>query len=67
MQLHERGTATRLYTRSVRSSTAATLYAVPQRGARLLRRFLRPPRENESDNSDEQASYLRAVSTSSHE
>ena len=47
VQLHERGTATRIYTRSVRSSTLATLYAVPERGARVLRRFLRPPRERE--------------------
>ena len=44
VQLHERGTATRIYTRSVRSSTLATLYAVPERGARVMRRFLRPPR-----------------------
>jgi hypothetical protein len=64
VQLHERGTAARVYTRSVRSSTLATLYDVPERGVRALRRFLRPPRENESDNSDEKASYLKAVSTS---
>lgn len=61
VQLHERGTATRLFTRSVRSSLAATLYAVPERGARSLRRFLRPPRVNESDDANEKASYLEAV------
>jgi putative nucleotidyltransferase-like protein len=64
VQLHERGTAARVYTRSVRSTAAATLFAVPERGARVVRRFLRPPRQNESDNSDEKASYLQAVSTS---
>jgi hypothetical protein len=67
VQLHERGTASRVYTRSVRSSTLATLYAVPERGARVVRRFLRPPRPNESDNSDEKASYLHAVSTTIHD
>jgi Uncharacterised nucleotidyltransferase len=64
VQLHERGTAVRLYTRSVRSSTVATLYAIPERGARHLRRFLRPPRVNESDSAEEKASYLQAVSAS---
>jgi hypothetical protein len=64
VQLHERGTVARLYTRSVRSSTAATLYTVPERGARLLHRFLRPPRVNESDDAGEKASYLQAVSDS---
>ncbi len=64
VQLHERDTASRVFTRSVRSSTAATLYAVPERGARLLRRFLRPPHVNESDDANEKASYLQAVSAS---
>ncbi|HEX2782460.1 MAG TPA: nucleotidyltransferase family protein [Ilumatobacteraceae bacterium] len=64
VQLHDRSTPSRVYTRSVRSSLAATLYAVPERGARLLRRFLRPPRVNESDDAEEKASYLQAVSAS---
>jgi hypothetical protein len=61
VQMHERGTASRLYTRSVRSSTAATLSYVPARGFRLARRYLNPPRMNETDDPDEKASYLQAV------
>lgn len=64
IKFHDRGTASRLFTRSVRSSTAATLLSVPERSARTLRRFLRPPRINESDDPGEKASYLRAVSAS---
>ena len=48
----------------MRSSLGATLYAVPERGVRTLRRFLRPPRVNESDDANEKASYLQAVSAS---
>ena len=64
VQLHERGTTTRWFTRSVRSSLGATLYAIPERGARALYRFLRPPGVNESDDANEKASYLQAVSAS---
>jgi hypothetical protein len=66
VQLHERGTITRVFTRSVRSSTVASLSPVPTRGARRLRRRLLPPRENETDSPDEKESYLEAVSASIH-
>lgn len=61
IQLHERSTATRTFTRSVRSSTFNTLGALPGRGVRFLERSLRPPAENETDDVHEKESYLRAV------
>jgi Uncharacterised nucleotidyltransferase len=64
VQLHERDTLTRLLTRSVRSSAATSLAAVPTRGVRQLRRSFFPPPVNETDSRDEKASYLSAVSAS---
>jgi Uncharacterised nucleotidyltransferase len=66
VQLHERPTITRAFTRSVRSSLANTLTAMPTRATRRLRRHLLPPRPNETDSPDEKASYLHAVAASTH-
>ena len=66
VQLHERDTVTRWLSRSVRSSVVTSLAAVPVRGARSLVTAVHPPLVNESDSPDEKASYLRAVSASSH-
>jgi hypothetical protein len=64
LQLHERITVTRWFTRSVRASVASSALAVPQRAARSLHRTLRPPPENETDDPAEKAGYLRAVAGS---
>jgi hypothetical protein len=66
VQLHDRDTVTRWLSRSVRSSVVTSLAAVPARGARSLMRTVHPPPANESDSPDEKASYLRAVSASTH-
>jgi hypothetical protein len=66
VQLHERATVTRVFTRSVRSSLVSTLTAMPTRAIRRLRRHLLPPRQNETDSPDEKASYLHAVAASTH-
>lgn len=65
VQLHERPTLTRLFTRSVRSSLASTVVEVPARTWHLMSRRLRPPVVSETDDADEKASYLRAVATAS--
>jgi hypothetical protein len=65
VQLHERPTLTRVFTRSVRSTLGATVAEVPVRALRSLKRRLRPPAWNETDNPVEKASYLRAVMTAS--
>ncbi len=65
VQLHERPTVTRLFTRSVRSSLASTVLEVPTRTWHLMSRRLRPPAVSETDDPDEKASYLRAVATAS--
>jgi hypothetical protein len=62
IQFHERPTITRAFTRSVRSTAAASIAAIPTRGVRQLRRHLRPPRENETDDAQEKQHYLNAVS-----
>jgi hypothetical protein len=64
VQLHERRTITRGLTRSVRSSSLASMAAGPERAARRLRRKLFPPAINETDDPDEKASYLKAVARS---
>jgi Uncharacterised nucleotidyltransferase len=64
VQLHERPTITRVFTRSVRSSAGATLAAVPARAARGLRRLLFPTRWNDIDSADDKERYLRAVAGS---
>jgi hypothetical protein len=64
LQLHERITVTRWFTRSVRASVASSALAVPRRAARSLHRTLRPPPENETDDPGEKASYLQAVAGS---
>ena len=61
VQLDERPTVTRAYTRSVRSSLIASVAAVPTRGARQLRRHLHPPPLNETDSPAEKECYLNAV------
>jgi len=65
IQLHERETITRVFTRSVRSSVVTSVGAVPARAARSVWSALFPTRWNETDDADEKASYLRAVSMSS--
>jgi hypothetical protein len=60
VQLHERDTLTRAYTRSLRSSTAATLKAIPGRVASSIRRRRRPL-WNETDDLGEKRDYLAAV------
>jgi hypothetical protein len=65
VQLHERPTITRVFTRSVRSSVAASIADVPTRTFRLMKRRLRPAAENETDSPVEKASYLRAVASAS--
>jgi hypothetical protein len=64
VQLHERTTLTRVFTRSVRSSMLASVAAVPMRGVRRLRRVIAPPPENETDDPHEKDRYLRAVAAS---
>jgi hypothetical protein len=64
VQFHERPTVTRAFTRSVRSTAAASVAAIPTRGVRTLRRHLLPPRENETDDPVEKESYLWAVASS---
>ena len=61
VQLHERPTMTRSFTRSVRSSLGASLVEVPSRMERLLRRRLDAPVPTETDSPEEKASYLAAV------
>jgi hypothetical protein len=64
LQLHERTTVTRWFTRSVRASFASSALAMPPRAARSLHRVLFPPPQNESDDPDEKAAYLAAVADS---
>ena len=64
LQLHERLTVTRWFTRSVRASVTNSAVAVPQRAGRSLRRSLFPPPANESDAPHEKAAYLAAVARS---
>jgi hypothetical protein len=64
LQLHERSTVTRRFTRSVRASVAGSVSAVPERVARSVRRSLFPPPPNETDAPDEKAAYLAAVADS---
>jgi hypothetical protein len=64
VQLHERATITRVFTRSVRSSLGATLAALPARAARGLRRLLFPRRWNDIDSAEDKERYLRAVAGS---
>jgi hypothetical protein len=64
VQLHERPTLTRAFTRSMRSSFTTSLAAVPGRCARQLRRHLFPPPVNETDDPEEKSSYLAAVAGS---
>ena len=61
IQLHERPTMTRAFTRSVRSSLGASLVEAPSRMGRLLRRRLDAPVPTETDSPEEKASYLAAV------
>jgi hypothetical protein len=61
VQLHERTTLTRVFTRSVRSSMFASVAAVPMRAVRRLRRVIAPPPENETDDPHEKDRYLQAV------
>jgi Uncharacterised nucleotidyltransferase len=61
VQLHERDTVTRWFTRSVRSSIVTSVLAVPERAARSLHRVVLPPPPNETDDPAEKASYLQAV------
>jgi hypothetical protein len=63
IQFHERPTIARAFTRSVRSSLAASVAAVPTRAATQLRRHLFPPPVNETDDPREKARYLAAVAT----
>jgi Uncharacterised nucleotidyltransferase len=64
VQFDERRTVTRWLTRSVRGSLADTLLDAPGRLNRHLRRALRPPAVNETDDPGEKASYLDAVAAS---
>jgi hypothetical protein len=64
LQFDERSTLTRTFTRSVRSSMATTVAAVPRRALRQLRWRLVPPGQNETDCPAEKASYLAAVAAS---
>jgi hypothetical protein len=64
VQLHERVTPTRAFTRSIKSSVGASVQAMPARGARRVLRMLLPPTQNETDDPAEKASYLLAVSAS---
>jgi hypothetical protein len=61
IRLDDRPSLTRAFTRSLRSSTAATIAEVPARTARRMRLRVRPPRENETDDPAEKARYLTAV------
>jgi hypothetical protein len=63
VQFHERPTMTRAFTRSVRSTAAVSVAAVPTRAARQLRRHLNPPPVNETDDAQEKQRYLQAVAT----
>jgi hypothetical protein len=63
VQLHERWTITRAFTRSIRSSSLATVSDAPRRTVRSLRRRLFPPQENETDDAAEKESFLRAVAS----
>lgn len=65
IQFDERGTATRLFTRSVRRSIGATLAEIPARVVRLGRRRLFPPPENETDDPAEKERFLATVAGSS--
>jgi hypothetical protein len=62
--LHDRSTLTRWLTRSTRRSFAATVSAVPARAARTIRRRVLPPAPNETDDLNEKARYLNAVTSS---
>ena len=61
LQLHDRPTLNRVFTRSVRSSLGASLTEMPKRTVRLLRRRLRGPVPSETDSPEEKASYVAAV------
>jgi hypothetical protein len=64
IQPHDRPTFNRFFTRSVRSSTAATIVDVPARAARRVARRLNPPAENETDDPLQKARFLAAVANS---
>lgn len=64
VQLHDRDTVTRWFTRSARASVASTTSDVPRRAMHRLVRTTRPPRPNETDDLTEKARYLDAVSRS---
>lgn len=64
VQLHDRPTVARAFTRSARSSALASVSELPARGARRFRRRFLPPPADESANPADKASYLRAVSAS---
>jgi hypothetical protein len=64
VQLHDRPTLTRWFTRSVRSSVLTSLSDAPTRAARSLRRRLAPQPINETDNPVEKDGYLTAVAAS---
>jgi len=63
VQLHERPTICRAATVSYRSSVRRSISCIPRRAVTWVRRRLRPPRDNETDDATEKASYLRAVAT----
>ena len=65
VQLHERVTITRMVTRSIRSSIVGSVWDMPTRAARRLRRRLVRPPENETDDAVEKQRYLDAVALSS--
>jgi hypothetical protein len=61
IQVHERQSITRLFTRSVRSSLIASLRDIPIRTARMAMAKARPRPANETDDPAEKARYLEAV------
>jgi hypothetical protein len=61
IQLHERGTLTRAFTRSIRSSLVDSVLEIPPRAVRLVRARRHAALTNETDDPMEKASYLRAV------
>jgi hypothetical protein len=64
IQLDERDTLTRAFTRSVRSSLIDSVADVPARASRWAGVRVRPPHPNETDDPTEKERYFRAVATS---
>jgi hypothetical protein len=64
VQLHERPTLTRVFTRSMRSSFSTSVSAIPARCVRQLGRNLCPPLPNETDDPLEKLHFLAAVTGS---